>query len=111
MLNHDRSNGVFTTEGHWLVLDKSLLKPPPKSRKGERQICARYDPTTKSAGRPSRAIHPLQTGVPYRTDMEYARSLTGTVLNATEAIRSGLWNPSGFCESPSAEVGNPARSY
>lgn len=104
MLNVDGSNGIFTTEGHWLVLDKRLLKPPPKSRKGERQICVRYDPTARSAGSPSRALHALQTGVPYRRDMEYARSLTGTVLNDTEAMNSGLWDLSGFCESPSAEV-------
>ena len=98
------SNAVFTTEGHYLALDKSYLKPPPKSRRGEAQTCPYYAPSavaTKANG--TRSMHPIQLGIPYRSDMEYARNLVGLQLNQTAALHSGLWDINGFCESPSVE--------
>lgn len=47
----------------------------------------------------------LQTGIPYRRDMEYARSLTARVMNATRALEQGVWDADSFCEAPSVEVG------
>lgn len=108
-LNHDDSNGVFTTEGHYLVLDKKLLRPPPKSRKGEAQTCPRYDPVHSSRMHPnsSKSLHELQPGILFRKDMEYARTLVGVISNPASAISRGLWSESGFCESPSVQVTSP----
>lgn len=107
-LNHDNSNGIFTTEGHYLSLDKSHLKPPPKSRKGEAQQCIRYDPARAAheslTSNTTKSLHALQLGVGHRKDMEYARALVGLVLNDTAAIKRGLWDPYGSCEAPSVEV-------
>jgi mannosidase alpha-like ER degradation enhancer 1 len=112
-INHDASNAVFTTEGHYLALDKKYLKAPPKSRKGEAQICPRFDPVSSAryTSNSSKATHELQPGVQYRKDMEYARGLVGVVLDDTEALRTGIWSPSGFCESPNVEVRSDFECY
>lgn len=105
-LNHGSSNGVFTTEGHYLSLDKKYLKPPPKSRKGEAQVCAAYDPAREAyvSRNASRSGHSLQLGIPYRKDREYARTLVGHQLDEQEAIATGLWLETSYCESPAAQV-------
>lgn len=102
-INIGVTNSVFTTEGHLLSLDKILLKPAPKSRKGEALYCPRYDPlATVNASLTAGA---LQTGIPHRRDMEYARALTGLQPNVILAQQSGLWHPNGYCEAPLVEVG------
>lgn len=101
-LNHDGSNGVFNTEGHYLSLDKSYLRPPPKSRKGETQVCRPYIP--KFHTNSSKSLHALQTGIPFRSDMEYARALVNLPMNEARALNSGIWDIYGSCEVPTVEV-------
>lgn len=98
-VNQGQSNAIFTTEGHYLILDKKYHIPPPKSRKGEASNCPKY----RSGRNANDATQSLLGTIAVRSDMEYARSLVGLNLNETEALRTGVWSPSGFCESPSVE--------
>ena len=71
-----------------------------RSMPAEAPSCSAYDsimlPETQNF---------LQRSVTSRTDFEWARYLTGYVVeDEAKEIASGRWTPTGFCEIPTSEV-------
>ncbi|KZV75403.1 glycoside hydrolase family 47 protein [Peniophora sp. CONT] len=101
-LHTDDSNWVFTTEGHILTLDHSLLKAPSRYirefRRGERLECPAYFPPEFS-GYGDKAGSGLTVGIRTRTDFDYPTHLLGM-----DPINEVGWHPQAECVMPKVDV-------
>ena len=97
--NKDSSNAVYTTEGHILPLHRNKLEFKPSISKYTQvsaPTCTPYTPANDTLHHWS----PLALGIDKRNDAEYARRITGLELDPVLALKSGLWDPNGFCKLP-----------
>ncbi|VDB97534.1 unnamed protein product [Peniophora sp. CBMAI 1063] len=101
-LHTDDSNWVFTTEGHILTLNNSLLKPPSRYlrefRRGERPECPAYS-APEFSGEGSEPGHGLTVGIRTRTDFDYAAHLLDM-----DPINDAGWHPQAECMLPKVDV-------
>jgi ER degradation enhancer, mannosidase alpha-like 1 len=95
-INRDASNYVFTTEGHVLRLDASLIRPIPLSRRKmrgpDRHVCPAYSPLTNDKLRGTKAA--MLSGIRARSDVDFARALIGAPMTDDESTN---WSPEGWC--------------
>ena len=102
-LHSDDMNYVFTTEGHILFLDKSLIKPVSTSKQRARKFvnhqCPAYTPFTRIVDHRQRPSG-LVLGIRSRPDVEYARHLVALKPSASD---EKYWSPDGWCERPKVE--------
>ncbi|KAI0366405.1 alpha-mannosidase [Pilatotrama ljubarskyi] len=116
-LHADDSHWVFTTEGHILTLDPSLLRPISPARRKFRRVenmqcpayrppILAYDPLPPSETSETYAHDwwdyetGLTGGVMWRADWDYARQLIGRVPTENE---TRWWDPEGWCVLPKHE--------
>lgn len=102
-LHSDDSNYVLTTEGHILFLEKELLKPISPARRlmrrEENHQCPAYEPVL--AGYDWVTDTGLTQGIRSRTDVDYARYLTGMAPEKADAY---VASPDGWCETPHVDL-------
>lgn len=102
-LHSDDSNYVLTTEGHIMYLPREYLKPMSESRRRmrreENNQCPAYVPVYAAYDWQSGSG--LIQGIRSRTDIDYARYLTGM---APEKADEYLASPDGWCETPQMDV-------
>ncbi|CDO74074.1 Glycoside Hydrolase Family 47 protein [Trametes cinnabarina] len=102
-LHTDDSHWVFTTEGHILSLDPSLLRPISPARRKLRRVenvqCPAYHPPVLSYD-DSEGESGLMGGVMWRADYDYARDLIGRISTENE---TRWWDPEGWCMLPKHE--------
>lgn len=101
-LHSDDSNYVLTTEGHILFLSREFLKPMSparrRMRREENHQCPAYERVLSydwSSGRG------LTQGIRSRTDVDYARFLTGMLPEKADIY---LASPDGWCERPHVDL-------
>ena len=103
-IHKDDSNFVFTTEGHILTLPQQHLRPLSpvrrKLRRAENLQCPAYVPQQVGAtsGNTSSGLF---TGIRYRSDVDYARSLVGAATIPSDAR---WWSPYGQCDVPVVDI-------
>ncbi|KIK98757.1 glycoside hydrolase family 47 protein [Paxillus rubicundulus Ve08.2h10] len=98
-LHMDDSHYVLTTEGHILSLPRHALKPiSPARRRLRRQEnhqCPAYHPFQGFVS--SGFVEGLVHGVGSRSDVDYARELTGL---KPQSLDERYWSPNGWCSLP-----------
>ncbi|KAI0334796.1 alpha-mannosidase [Cubamyces sp. BRFM 1775] len=102
-LHADDSHWVFTTEGHILSLDRSLLRPISPARRKLRRVesvqCPAYRPPILAYD-DWEGETGLRGGVMWRADFDYARELVGRMPSENE---TRWWDPEGWCMLPKHE--------
>ncbi|KAI9001169.1 alpha-mannosidase [Trametes punicea] len=102
-LHADDSHWVFTTEGHILSLDPSLLRPMSSARRKLRRVenvqCPAYE-SPVLAYDDWEGETGLKGGVMWRADFDYARELIGRIPSENE---TRWWDPEGWCVLPKHE--------
>ncbi|KAI0829418.1 alpha-mannosidase [Trametes gibbosa] len=105
-LHADDSHWVFTTEGHILTLDHSLLRPISPARRKLRRVesleCPAYSSPVLAYDDPHDYSRDsgLTGSITTRGDFEYARQLVGRVASENE---TRWWDPDGWCVLPKHE--------
>ncbi|KAI9063357.1 glycoside hydrolase family 47 protein [Trametes sanguinea] len=102
-LHSDDSHWVFTTEGHILTLDPSLIRPISPARRKLRRVenvqCPAYQPPVLAYD-DWEGESGLVGGVMWRADYDYARDLIGRIPTENE---TRWWDPEGWCMLPKHE--------
>ncbi|OSC99135.1 glycoside hydrolase family 47 protein [Trametes coccinea BRFM310] len=102
-LHADDSHWVFTTEGHILTLDPTLIRPISPARRKLRRVenvqCPVYQPPVLAYDN-WEGESGLVGGVMWRADYDYARDLIGRIPTENE---TRWWDPEGWCMLPKHE--------
>jgi len=97
------SNFIFTTEGHILMLNSTLLNPISEVRRQARRHEHPQCPIHQSTVRPYTLG--LVQGIRSRPEYEYARHLAGNdMAGSAAADDSEWWDAHGMCEVPKVDV-------